>query len=206
MKLTEAPILRMYHLTINGAKRAEFLTAGVHNLLTSHEEEPGTLAMYATHLDDAGIDNFVVELYQNNAQYEIHANSPQFKAYGQVAQKVVTDKSMQELHPQFLRTNDGDLVVSEQNDYYLKLTNFSISADMVVKFKDELKNYHPESTVYLATIDSSEIEWLSLELVKDGSESKLDQSIKQFSNKSDIKLLKVDALVSQAKVEFMELK
>jgi len=206
MKLTEAPILRMYHLTINGAKRAEFLTAGVHNLLTSHEEEPGTLAMYATHLDDAGIDNFVVELYQNNAQYEIHANSPQFKAYGQVAQKVVTDKSMQELHPQFLRTNDGDLVVSEQNDYYLKLTNFSISADMVVKFKDELKNYHPESTVYLATIDSSEIEWLSLELVKDDSESVLNKNIQRFTDKSDVKLLKVDSLVSQAKVGFSALK
>ncbi|WP_338231819.1 putative quinol monooxygenase [Companilactobacillus muriivasis] len=203
MKLTEVPILRMYHLTIDGSQRDDFVAAGVHNLLTSHEEEPGTLAMYATHSDDAGIDNFVVELYQNNDQYQIHANSPQFKAYGKVAQKAVTNKSMQELHPQFLRTNDDDLVVSEQNDYYLKLTDFSISADMVVKFKDELKNYQPESTVYLATIDSSEIEWLSLELVKDDSESLLDQSIKQFSNESDIKLLKVDSLVSQSKVEFM---
>ncbi|WP_338214260.1 putative quinol monooxygenase [Companilactobacillus muriivasis] len=203
MKLTEVPILRMYHLTIDGSKRDDFLAAGVHNLLTSHKEEPGTLAMYDTHSDDAGIDNFVVELYQNNDQYQIHANSPQFKAYGQVAQKVVTDKSMQELHPQFLRTNDDDLVVSEQNDYYLKLTNFSISADMVVKFKGELKNYQPESTVYLATIDSSETDWLSLELVKDDSESVLDQSIRRFSNESDIKLLKVDSLVSQSKVEFM---
>lgn len=206
MRLIEVPILRMYHLTIDGSKRDDFLAAGVHNLLTSHEEEPGTLAMYATHLDTAGIDNFIVELYQNNDQYLVHANSPQFKAYGQVAQKVVTDKSMQELHPQLLKTNDEDLIVSEQNDYYLKLTNFSLNTDMVAKFKAELKNYQPESTFYLATIDSSKIEWLSLELVKDDSESLLDQRIKQFSNKSDIKLLKVDSLVSQTNVEFSALK
>jgi len=206
MRLIEVPILRMYHLTIDGSQRDDFLAAGVHNLLTSHKEEPGTLAMYATHLDAASIDNFVVELYQNNDQYQVHANFPQFKAYGQVAQKVVTDKSMQELHPQFLKTNDEDLVVSNQNDYYLKLTNFSLNADKVEQFKDELKNYQPESTVYLATIDSSENDWLSLELVKDDSESLLGQRIKQFSNKSNIKLLKVDSLVSQPKVEFMELK
>lgn len=203
MKLTEVPILRMYHLTIDGSQRDDFLAAGVHNLLTSHKKESGTLAMYATHLDAAGIDNFIVELYQNNDQYQVHANSPQFKAYGQVAQKVVTDKSMQELHPQFLKTNDEDLVVSEQNDYYLKLTNFSLNADRIEQFKNDLKNYQPESTVYLATIDSSENDWLSLELVKDDSESLLDQSIRQFSNESGIKLLKVDSLVSQSKVEFI---
>jgi len=206
MKLTEVPILRMYHLTIDGSQRDGFLAAGVHNLLTSHKEEPGTLAMYATHLDASGIDNFVVELYQNNDQYQVHANSPQFNAYGQVAQKVVTDKSMQELHPQFLKTNDEDLVVSEQNDYYLKLTNFSLNADRIEQFKNDLKNYRPESTAYLATIDASETEWLSLELVKNDSESILDKKIQRFTDKSDVKLLKVDSLVSQANVEFRALK
>jgi len=206
MRLIEVPILRMYHLTIDGSQRDDFLAAGVHNLLTSHKEEPGTLAMYATHLDAASIDNFVVELYQNNDQYQVHANFPQFKAYGQVAQKVVTDKSMQELHPQFLKTNDEDLVVSEQNDYYLKLTNFSLNADRIEQFKNDLKNYRPESTAYLATIDASETEWLSLELVKNDSESILDKKIQRFTDKSDVKLLKVDSLVSQANVEFRALK
>ena len=198
MKITQVPIFRMYHLIIDKSQRNTFVEAGAHNLLTSHQNEPGTLAMYATHLDESGIDNYVFELYQDEAKYQIHANSPQFKAYVQVAKKVVRAKNLQELRPQYLQTNQQDLVVSGENDYSLKLTTFDLIEKDTDTFKQKIAAMMKKQdiTYYLATLNETKTHWLSLELVRGIGNEEVSKLIESSARSVQTKILAVDTLVS----------
>lgn len=202
MKLTQVPIFRMYHLVTDKSQRNTFVEAGVHNLLTSHQNEPGTLAMYATHLDESGTDNYVFELYQNEAKYQIHADSSQFKAYGQVAKKVVRSKNHQELRPQYLQTNQQDLVVSGENDYSLKLTTFDLIEEDTDTFKQKIAAMMKKQdiTYYLATLNEAKTCWLSLELVRGTGNEEISKLVESSARTLQTKILAVDTLVSQADI------
>lgn len=204
MELQVKPILRMYELTIDQKNRDSFVKEGTHNLLTSHANESGTLAMYATHLDQAGTKNFVFELYQNLEQYQIHANSPQFKQYGQLAQKVLTGHTMQELQPQFLTTNSTDLAISGENDYVIRMTKLTLPETKVKTFKEDLKKLNlSAAAVYAATIGENDLNWIILEVTRPNELSAaLSELIKSESEISTEQLLKVDTMVSQANLKF----
>lgn len=103
MILQQAPIFRYYRLGVRAADRERFVQAGQANLTTSIREEPGTLAMTAAHVNASETDNVVVELYRDAAAYAVHAASPQFSQYGQVAQQILTTRQMTELVPRFIR-------------------------------------------------------------------------------------------------------
>lgn len=115
MKLDEAPIFSMYRLTISTENRKRFLDVGQDNLLTSIKNEPGTLAMYSTHLASNTGTNFVFELYRDEVQYQIHANSPQFKRYGAVAKDILLETEKTILTPQYLY-NEGPFKISENGE------------------------------------------------------------------------------------------
>lgn len=194
MQLSEMPIFRMYKLKIDQSNREDFVKAGVNDFLTSYQNEPGTLAMYATHLDTAGTDNYVFEFYQNEAHYQIHAQSPQFKAYGQLAQKVVIDKSLQELTPQKIQTLQQDMVISGANDYYVKMTTFQATPDLLIK----LQSINEKAIYYLATLDEKQRQWICLELLQENKKTVLDGLIETMASNKVVKLLKVDTLVNRS--------
>ena len=204
MKLTQLPIFRMYHLTIDSSQRDTFVEAGVHNLLTSHQSEPGTFAMYATHLDKTGTDNYVFELYQDEAAYQIHAASPQFKNYRQVAKKVVQEKDFQELYPQYLQTNRQELIVNGKNDYSLRLTTFDLTQKTADTFKQEIYSAikRQDVTYYLATLDETKTRWLSLEFMNCIENKEISQLIESAASNIQTKVLIVDTLVSQANIVY----
>ena len=74
MNLETAPILRLYKLEIDSKNREKYLQVGKDNMLTSIENEPGTVFMETGHEDEAGSINYVFECYQDMAKYNIHAN------------------------------------------------------------------------------------------------------------------------------------
>ncbi len=69
--------------------------------------------MLATHADAAGTDNFIFEVYRDAAAYDVHAKSPQFKRYGQVAQQVLTQRAMTELNPKLLISPKRELRLTD---------------------------------------------------------------------------------------------
>ncbi|MFC5631190.1 MULTISPECIES: putative quinol monooxygenase [Streptococcus] len=71
---------------------------------TSMEKEEGVLVMYAgIDVDNPGIWYFF-EVYQNEAAYEQHRETPHFKDYIERSAKLVLDKQLQTLH--------GDMLVN----------------------------------------------------------------------------------------------
>ena len=67
MKLKQTPILRLYKLETNKEDHAKFVKAVQHNMLTSQENEPGTLFMQTSH--DEETTHFLVGCYQDEASY-----------------------------------------------------------------------------------------------------------------------------------------
>jgi len=217
MELTKRPIFRMYKLGIDQTDRKVFANEGAHNLVTSIKNEPGTLAMFATHADATGTDNYIFELYQDTDNYNIHANSPQFKQYGQVAQKVLKDREVHELRLQFLETKDEALQISAEDNYAVRLSEVIIAKSSVSEFRDELKlaindaitNEPGTIACYAATTDRKQTDWVILFVYKDIEAQNLhaEKSNPQLASlivSQNNHQLHIDTIVSQGKLSYQD--
>lgn len=166
MKPSQTLIFRRYQLGIQPADRKRFVAEGQHNMTTSIANEPGTLTMYATHADQLGTKNVVVELYQDAAHYQVHANSPQFKRYGQLAQQVVIDKAVEDLELVAFNSPQAGFQVSGPNSNQLLMFDVQLSAQQST-FRTELerKIAHAsgaELAGYAATLQGQPTHWVIL--------------------------------------------
>lgn len=109
------PITRLFHLQRSLDNIAEFDRVGEHNLTTSIEVESGTLAMYSTHTPEDPADLYVFEVYADDAAYQAHAASPQFKAYVDMAATNLTGREVIGLVPQLLVEKPEGLLVTGVN-------------------------------------------------------------------------------------------
>lgn len=216
MKLHKTPIFRMYNLKVDPDNLKEFEEAGENNFFTSYKKESGTLAMYASHDEKDASKNVVFELYKDDKHYQKHADSDQFKAYGQVAQKVVTGKELHELSPEFIETQSGSNKVSGDNDFHIRLEQFSLKnideADFKKKIVDEISTqmgFHTETiSTYLARIErDSENFWLLMEVFKDRPaldefHLNLKRIFPEVIEHDEIDILKVDSMIRHRALHF----
>lgn len=107
-------ITRLFKLGRRLDNADEFDRVGEVNLATSIEVEPGTLAMYSTHLADDPAMCYVFEVYADDDAYQVHAASPQFKAYVAMAAENLTSREVCQVQPELmvekavgLRVTDG---------------------------------------------------------------------------------------------------
>ena len=105
-------ITRLFRLVHDMAKDDLYSEVGTHNLLTSIEVEPGTLAMYSTHVPDDPATAYVFEVYADEDAYNVHVASEHFKAFGKMAGEVLTDRAVYQLAPQLLVEKPGLLKVN----------------------------------------------------------------------------------------------
>jgi len=136
--LQQAPLFRLFKLRIKASERAAFARVGEQNLLKSITREPGTLAMYTGHLDLNGVENRVLELYQDQASYDIHAKSPQFQIFKTVAGQAVVEQSVTALTPILLLTSGPALRVVAPTKYLVVLTEFTIKTSQLPAFQSLL--------------------------------------------------------------------
>lgn len=166
MVVNQQLIFRRYQLQINVTDQARFAAEGQYNMTTSLVTEPGTLAMYATHTDQVGTHNVIFELYRDPASYQIHANSPQFKRYGQLAQTVVTKKSIDELHLQHIVSPPAGLMVSGTNTNQVLSLDFTIAPELNTQFETDLASQiavrKQQLALYTATFVDQTTHWLIL--------------------------------------------
>jgi len=214
MELTERPIFRMYKLMIDRTDRQAFVKEGTDNMTTSIKNEAGTLAMFATHEDGAGTTNYIFEMYQDSDSYKIHADSPQFKHYGQVAQKILTNREVHELQLQFLNTKEAPLKASGVNDYAVHLSEITIAKESVQQFREQLAKALAESvtneagalSIYAATTDDRQTDWIILSVYRDVSAQnehaeKTNPELAKLIVGQNNHQLHVDTMVSQGKLE-----
>ena len=163
MKLKQTPILRLYKLETNKEDHAKFV------MQTSHDEET---------------TNFVVECYQDEASYDTHANSKQFKDFTDVAKDILTSRVKVELFPEFISTKAEKLAVTGSNDYVIYLTEIGVSLGKGDEFAHavmkEMKTAVEEEKDILAmiagTVADQPNEWLAIEVYLTSSTWKLRTS------------------------------
>lgn len=172
MKLKQAPVLRLYKLETNPKDHQKYVQAGKDNMITSIKNEPGTLFMQTGHEDEG--TNYVFECYQDMDQYNVHVNSPQYKAFAKTAAEILTNRVMVELQPEFIATNEEKLAEVEPTNYVAYLTEIGVGiakgdefAHSVLKEMEvAVKQEDDILTMIAGTVNDQPNEWLSLEVYK----------------------------------------
>ena len=108
-------ITRLFRLERDMAKEDVYNEVGAHNLTTSIKVEPGTLAMYATHVPDDPKTCYVFEIYADDDAYNVHVASEHFQAFAKMAGEVLTGRAVYQLVPQLLVEKSEPLFVNEPN-------------------------------------------------------------------------------------------
>jgi len=104
---------RLFRLGRRTDDITHFDAVGEHNLVTSIEVEEGTLAMYSTHLADDPASLYVFEVYASEGAYQVHAASPQFKAYVEMASTNLTSREVIPVSPELMLEKPGLLEVRD---------------------------------------------------------------------------------------------
>lgn len=109
-------ITRLFRLERDMAYEEAFNEVGSHNLTTSIKVEPGTLAMYSTHVPDDPKTCYVFEVYADDDAYNVHAASEQFGAFVKMAGQVLTGRAVFPLTPRLMLEKSEPLFVDGPNE------------------------------------------------------------------------------------------
>ncbi|WP_203637632.1 putative quinol monooxygenase [Levilactobacillus wangkuiensis] len=134
-KQSVVPLFRLFKLEITAVERENFVAVGTQNLTTSIQNEPGTLAMYTSHVDPAGLHNRVIEVYRDAASYEIHAHSPQFAAFQTVAKRAVTQQTVVNLTPKLLLEQSQPLYRNPANEAFIQLMALTVQPGQTAAYQ-----------------------------------------------------------------------
>lgn len=169
-----APLVRYFELTTEPSQQAAFDAVGVHNLSTSIETENGTLAMYALKHQEQPNLNYVFEVYQDDAAYQTHAQSPQFKQFVEVAKTAVVGRKIVETEPQFLAEQAKPLRIT-QNQPKVNFAEVQVKPEWNAQFKaivlDEMQQSLAKEpgvlAMYAVTLKNQPNEWRFFEIYAD---------------------------------------
>lgn len=108
-------ITRLFKLVRDMAQVDYYNEVGENNLTTSIKVEPGTLAMYGTHVPDDPKTCYVFEIYADDDAYNQHVSADHFKAFGKMAGEVLVDRAVYQLVPRLLVEKAEPLMVTGEN-------------------------------------------------------------------------------------------
>lgn len=129
-------ITRLFRLERDLAQSKRFDEVGEKNLFTSIETEPGTLAMYATHMAEDASTCYVFEVYASQEAYEVHANAPHFKAYVAMAADVLTGREVISVTPELMLEKPEPLRVTSGNPAAPRLARITVPAEHDTAFRE----------------------------------------------------------------------
>lgn len=169
-----APLVRYFELTTEPSQQAEFDAVGVHNLSTSIETENGTLAMYALKHSEQPNLNYVFEIYQDEAAYQTHAQSPQFKQFVELAKTAVMGRKVMETEPQFLAEKTEPIRLT-QHQLKVNFAEVQVKPEWNDQFKaivlDEMQQSLAKEqgvlAMYAVTLKDQPNEWRFFEIYAD---------------------------------------
>lgn len=137
--ISNSVIFNMYQMSVKDEFRSAFNEVGKRNMVTSVAIENGTLAMYKT-VNEQG-ENLIFELYQDQAAYQQHTQSSQFKDFQRVATDAVAKREKIDLEPQFLGEQDVSLNTTTDNKMWVNIVRFTVKGGKGDEFKRILIPY-----------------------------------------------------------------
>lgn len=166
-------IFRLFRLGLDLAFEADFNQIGYNNFTQSMELEPGTLAMYGSHVPGDKSQQVVLERYASDEAYQQHVTSQHFKAFVGLAQKAITSREVVTLVPEIFLQKPTALRVLEPNDFSVRLATVTVSdsqafADIVLpEMKASMDKEAGVLVMYAGTDVDNPDTWYFFEVYKD---------------------------------------
>ncbi|WP_218015872.1 putative quinol monooxygenase [Bergeriella denitrificans] len=163
-----APVFNLFELGVQPAQTERYRQIGEHNIRTSIAREKGTLAMYSLQSADTPNLRYMVEIYADDAAYQAHLQSPQYRTFLAAAPHILTDRKQKtELVPQLL----SDKKVFQTASTLTRLTIADIRPEAQQAFRPALRAYAAAaktapglSAVYAATEKNQPNRWYLFEI------------------------------------------
>lgn len=95
----EAPYVRIAQLDVDPEHLARFKIALQENAAASVRAEPGVYALHAVAHRDTPYRFIVFEMYESEAAYHAHRNTPHFQKFFSDTQAMVTSRTFLEVDP-----------------------------------------------------------------------------------------------------------
>lgn len=166
-------IFRLFRLGLDLSYETDFNQIGYNNFTQSMELEPGTLAMYGSHVPGDKSQQVVLERYASDEAYQQHVASPHFKAFAGLAQKAITSREVVTLAPEIFLQKPTALRVLEPNDFSVRLATVTVSdsqafADIVLpEMKASMDKEAGVLVMYAGTDVDNPDTWYFFEVYKD---------------------------------------
>lgn len=207
---------RLFKLGRDLANREEFDKVGEHNLVTSITNEPGTLAMYSTHLPDDPSMCYVFEVYASEEAYQAHAASPQFKAYVDMASTTLTSREVFSVTPELMVEKSEPLMVTD-GSASPRCCFVTILPDKLKKFREavfvnmraSVKKEPGVLVLYAASMVDDPLKWVFWEVYANDEAYEQHRDTEHFKtyiattadclSKKELVPLVADTLVSKGK-------
>ncbi|WP_373699186.1 putative quinol monooxygenase [Neisseria dentiae] len=164
-----APVFNAFELGVQNGQTAQYDAVGKNNIRTSVQTEKGTLAMYSVKQQANPNMAYMFEIYTDEAAYQTHVQSPQYKNFLAASPQILTDhKKRIALTPVFLsdkkvqqttatRTNLVRVEVKpEYNQQFARI----VTAEMAQSLKVE----KGVLAMYAATEQENPNKWLFFEI------------------------------------------
>lgn len=129
------PIIHLFCLTVADGNQSRFQAIGLKNLTTSQEQEPGTLAMYASPIKGQETVSYVFEVYRSEEDYQIHRASPQYRYFVTEAGPLMTERQAYDVQPIFLQEKLPAGQWTQPNDFYLKFAQLEVKEEGIGDFQ-----------------------------------------------------------------------
>jgi quinol monooxygenase YgiN len=100
------PVIRLAELEIDPAQLDNYKTALKEEIAASVRLEPGVLKLYALSVRDHPNQIRMFEMYRDQASYEAHLETPHFKKYKTMTQRMVRSLTLIETEPVLLGSHE----------------------------------------------------------------------------------------------------
>lgn len=164
--------MNFFELGVAEGKTVKYDQVAKHNISTSIANEKGTLAMYSVKLQANPEIAYMLEIYADNAAYQIHRDSSQYQAFAKVSPEILTDhKKRTALVPQFL----GDRKIKQTATTQSRLVSLTVKPEHNIQFSKIIQAEMAQSlkvedgvlAMYAATKQDSLNDWIFFEIYAD---------------------------------------
>lgn len=121
--------VNLFHIAVNPEDKPLLHEVGEYNLVTSHRQEPGTLAMFVAERKDQEGSYIVFEIYENDDTYATHRASEQYNNYVTKAGPKLTERAAFQVTPIFLKEKLTSNEWVGPKHHYLKFAQVETSPE-----------------------------------------------------------------------------
>ena len=171
LKKEGIPVFNVFELGIQPDKTTAYDTVGENNIRQSIANEPGTSAMFSVKNKENPNIAYMIEVYADDAAYQKHLASSQYKAFIAQSPEILTDhKKRMALNAQYL--GDKATPIAQREEMITNMVRITVHPEEAAAFKAVVMPEMVQSlamedgvlAIYAGTLADDPDTWLFFEI------------------------------------------